>query len=331
MGTSIAYPFKKASIVMDYSNNKKIVFSENPDAIRYPASLTKTMTVYLLFEALRAGKITLNTKFKTSKLAVMQIPSKIGVKIGEKITVQQLIRALLVKSANDAAVVAAEGMCGSVKKFAVMMNKKAKQLGMKHTHFENPSGVPDGRQVTTARDMLTLGIAVFKYFPQYWNYFSEKSFSYKGQAHNAHCKITRWYKGADGGKTGFICASGFNLFVTAQRYNKNGKQKRMFVVVIGGDSTKSRDLYAAYLMDKFFGEYRIASKIAHLSKQKLKKKSGIMEKVLQTEEEFEIEKALDYSAEIDEFYIDDEESMDIIEEELVLSMKKNHKEQSLSK
>jgi D-alanyl-D-alanine carboxypeptidase len=208
-------------------------------------------------------------------------------------------------------------MCGNVKKFANMMNRKARQLGMKHTHFENPSGVPNSKQFTTARDMLTLGVAIFKNFPQYWNYFSEKSFSYNGQSHNAHCKITRWYKGADGGKTGFIYASGFNLFVTAQRYNKKGKQKRVFVVVIGGDSSKSRDLYAAHLMDKFFGEYKIVTSSDPSQKQKFLKKHGAIEKVLQTEEELEIEKAIDHSAKIDEFYIDDEESMDIIDEEII--------------
>ncbi|MDR1488858.1 MAG: D-alanyl-D-alanine carboxypeptidase [Holosporales bacterium] len=318
---------KKAAIVVDYTNNKKVVFSKNPDAIRHPASLTKTMTAYLLFEAAKSGKVSLHTKFKTSKFATTQIPTKIGLKVGEKVSVSDLIEAILVKSANDAAVVLAEGMCGSVRNFVRLMNKKAKQLGMNHTHFENASGVPDKRQITTARDMATLSIATYRHFPEYWPYFSKKEFKYRNNKHPTHCKIIRWYRGADGGKTGFTNASGFNLFVTAKKYNSEGKGKRVFVVVMGGDSSKSRDLYAATLLDKYLYGYPIATaKFIPTKPIKSNKKPLIdridKEKILIEEEEITFDQILDSSIgdkeSIEELYINDEEIMEFVEEEFVV-------------
>lgn len=330
------YSPAKSSIVIDFFNKQKVVFSEKPDAVRHPASLTKMMTLYLLFEALRSGKIKLDTKFKVSKLATMQKPSKLGLKVGEKIKVIDIIKALLVKSANDVAVVAAEGISGNVKSFVTAMNKKAKQLGMRHTHFENPSGLPNKLQITSARDIATLGIALFKYFPQYWHYFKMKSFQYNEIIYPTHCKILKWYRGTDGAKTGYIWASGFNLFVTAQKYNKEGNSKRLFIVVIGGNDSKSRDIYAAQLMDKFFGNYKIAIQNIKAGKNKKniknpnkalleqidKTKPSQIEEIIEENEEITITKILDYSSDetraIDELYIDDEEFLDgsvkIIEE-----------------
>lgn len=347
---------RKSSIVIDLSDKQKVLFSNQPDAIRHPASLTKMMTVYLLFEALRAKKISLNTKFKVSKLASGQAPSKLGLKVGEKIAVVDIIKALLVKSANDVAVVAAEGLCGNIKKFATMMNRKAKQLGMLHTHFENPSGLPDKQQVTSARDISTLGIALFKYFPQYWHYFKLKSFQYGPNTHQTHCKILKWYKGADGAKTGYICASGFNLFVTAQKYNKQGESKRLFVVVMGENASKTRDIYAAQLMDRFFGDYKIgiqnATNTSGKNKKDVKKANKALlaqidktepkeiEKILEEDEEINISKILDYSSDetmnINELYIYDEEfldgSVEVIDEEIVVKpVKKLSKKQKKAK
>jgi D-alanyl-D-alanine carboxypeptidase len=238
-------------LVVDFTGGQKVICEDRMDAKRHPASLTKMMTVYLLFEAIREKKVSFNTKFTVSKLATLQMPSKINLRVGEKITVLDLIKALIVQSANDAAVVVAEGLCGSVRNFCKLMNAKAISLGMRGTHFENPSGVPDSRQISTARDMMTLGISIYRNFPQFWHFFSLKSFKYHGVTYGAHCKILKWYKGADGGKTGYTCASGFNLFVTANRKDKRKLDKRVFVVVMGFDSGKSRDLYAASLMNKY--------------------------------------------------------------------------------
>ncbi|MDR1476471.1 MAG: D-alanyl-D-alanine carboxypeptidase [Holosporales bacterium] len=270
---------KKAAIVIDYDANRKIAFSNQAEATRYPASLTKMMTIYLLFEAIKQNKITLNTKFKVSKLATKQAPSKLDLRVGEKITVLNLIKALLVKSANDAAVVIAEGLVGSTEKFGRMMTAKAKQLGMKNTYFANPSGLPNSRQVTCAKDIATLGMAIFKDFPQYWYLFSIKSFCYNGRTHNTHCKILNWCKGTDGGKTGFTYASGFNLFVTAKKYNSSGNSKRVFVVVMGGDSGKSRDLYAAFLINKYLHGYTICSSLKKIKTKQDKKRKSLMDQI----------------------------------------------------
>ena len=251
---------KKSAIVIDYTKNKTVLYSKEPDAIRHPASLTKIMTVYLLLDAVQAGKISFNTKFTTSKLASIQMPSKLGLKPGSTIKVSDVIRALLVKSANDVAIVAAEGLSGSVKSFVKLMNKKAKQLGMRSTHFENPSGVPNPKQVSSARDIAILGMSVFSHFPQYWHMFSEKSFKYGSSVHPTHCKILNLYKGADGAKTGYVCASGYNLFTSAVKYNREGKSKRLFVVVIGEESGSIRDKYTAGLIDKYMCDYTIHKK-----------------------------------------------------------------------
>lgn len=329
---SCASADKKSSIVIDYNNKHKVVFSENADELRHPASLTKVMTIYLLFEALKMGKISLNTKFKVSKFASGQMPSKLGLKVGDTISVSDIIKSLIVKSANDVAVVAAEGISGSVLAFANLMNKKALKLGMKRTHFENSSGVPNKKQITTARDMAILGMSIYSHFPQYWHYFSLKTFKYKNTVHQTHCKIMRWYKGADGAKTGYICASGFNLIVTAKKYNKNGDSKRIFTVVLGRESAKARDLYAAKLLDKYLKDYKIVSsspspkkheeEIQYNTKSMLKildNREENDEAILQEEEEINIDSILDYSLDEKKFiknlYVDDDEQCDIVEEE----------------
>ena len=238
---------KKASLIIDCSSKWRqptILYQDNANEIRHPASLTKIMTVYLLLEAVQKKQVNFNTKFKVSKFASQQMPSKLNLKEGETISVLNCIKALLVKSANDVAVVVAEGLSGSVSNFCKKMNKKAKSLGMKHTHYENPSGVPNINQVTCANDIAILGLSLMNKFSKYWHLFSLKNFTYKNKTHGTHCKILRWYNGADGAKTGYICASGFNLWVTATRSNKEGKSKRLCAIIFGERSGRERDFRA---------------------------------------------------------------------------------------
>jgi D-alanyl-D-alanine carboxypeptidase len=332
---------KRAALVVIPSGGQRIVYEDRMNARRHPASLTNIMTIYLLFEAIQKGKINFNTRFATSRLASAQMPSKINLRAGEKISVLDIIKALTVQSANDAAVVAAEGLCGSVGAFCHQMNRKAVTLGMRDTHFENPSGVPNKRQITTARDVMTLGMAIYRDFPKFWHFFSLKSFKYKQSTYRAHCKMLNWYKGVDGGKTGYTCASGFNLFVTANRYNKAGESRRVFAVVMGGESGKSRDLYAASLMNKYLAQYTIrdtkqAAKIPakdglgqylDSAPKRLKKaqkpvaKPSESEAVLQEEESISVQEILaavkismNY---LDRLYAHDEDVVRIEEETLV--------------
>ena len=318
---------KKSAIVIDYTNGKKILFNDRADSKRYPASLTKMMTLYLIFDAIKNKKITLNTKFKVSKFATHQSPSKLGLKVGAKISVSDIIKALLVKSANDVAVVAAEGLSGSVANFCKLMNRKTRQLGMRNTHFENPSGLPNSKQTSTARDIAKLGMALYRDFPQYHHFFSLKKFTYGKTDHNTHCKILRWYRGADGAKTGYINASGFNLIVTANRYNKVGNAKRLFVVVMGGDSARARDLYAGQLMDKYFKEHTITATVQKAQNKSAKKsllaqvgKSEMLDEIVYADDEVLIPKE-DFKAMLDDLYKDDEEMLES-EEEILVSPKK---------
>ncbi len=314
---------KKAAIVIDYTNGNKVLFSDKATASRFPASITKLMTIYILFDHIKKGKITLNTKFKISRLACKQMPSKLGLKVGEKISVLNLIKALFVKSANDAAVVAAEGVAGSVTRFCNLMNRKCKSLGMINTNFVNPSGIPNKKQKSCAKDLARLGMALYKDFPQYRNLFCLKHFSYKSQNYNTHCKILHWYKGADGAKTGYINASGYNLLVTAVRYSKTGKAKRLFVVVMGGENAKSRDMYAAQLMDKYFKDYPITNKTQNLKNAKNSlfaqiDKKEILDQIVIEDEAIFIENTKGkqkMNALLDKLYENDEE--DITEEESI--------------
>ena len=246
----------QSTLVIEYTNSgTKVLHQHLANERRHPASLTKIMTVYLLLEALQSKRVKPTTLFKVSKLASMQMPSKLNLRPGSSISVDNCIKALLVKSANDVAVVVAEGLAGSVTNFCKKMNAKAKSLGMTSTHFENPSGVPHPNQITCANDIAKLGVALHKTFPQYWNLLSLKSFTYGGHKYSTHCRILNWYKGSDGAKTGFINASGFNLWVTAKRYKPDGTPRRLFAVVFGGSSGKERDFKAARLMDQFFKKY----------------------------------------------------------------------------
>lgn len=237
-----------ASIVLD-ADSGRILQSSNPDDVKYPASLTKIMTLYLTFEALKKGQIRLNDRFTVSKEAAEMPPTKLGLLPGETIRVEDAILALVTKSANDAAAVVAENLAGSEPGFAERMTRKAQKLGMSETRFRNASGLPDEDQVTTARDMSTLALAVMRDFPEYYPYFSRESFTFRGRTHRNHNHLLGQYEGADGIKTGFIRASGFNLVASSKR-----GESRLIGVVLGGKTASSRDQAMAKLLDRSFAE-----------------------------------------------------------------------------
>lgn len=235
-----------ADIVID-AETGEIIHETNSEGIRHPASLTKMMTLYLTFQALDAGRMRFGQYVSVSKNASKQAPSKLGLKPGQRIRVEDLVLGLVTESANDAAVVLAEAMGGSEANFARMMTRQARALGMARTQFRNPSGLPDPNQVTTARDMAILGVALINHFPRYYPYFSQESFNYGGRSFRNHNRLMSRYDGMDGIKTGYIRASGFNLVASAKRDGK-----RLIAVVFGGRSAVSRDNLMAGLLDRSF-------------------------------------------------------------------------------
>ncbi|MFG6665596.1 D-alanyl-D-alanine carboxypeptidase family protein [Halomonas sp. HNIBRBA4712] len=235
-----------AGIVVDLENGE-VLYSENADAPRYPASLTKMMTIYLALEAVENDQLRLDSPLAVSAQASAMPATKLWLSAGSTIDLDTAIRALTVRSANDVAVVVAEALGGSEQRFASLMTAKARELGMQNTTFRNASGLPDDGQVTTARDMLILSTRVMQDFPQYYHYFGLQEFSYKGTRHTSHNRLVRDYPGADGLKTGFIRASGFNVATTAVHGNR-----RMVAVVMGGFSSSSRDAHMTDLLNRSF-------------------------------------------------------------------------------
>lgn len=235
-----------SDIVVD-ANTGKVLKAEDPDGLRYPASLTKMMTLYLVFEALEKGRIRLNTPMRVSAHAASQKPSRLGVKPGQTFTVEQGILAIVTRSANDVATAFGENLGGSEPRFAEMMTAKARALGMSRTTYRNANGLPNMSQMTTARDQARLGMALYKQFPQYYHYFSARRFVYGNQVIGSHNRLIGSVRGVDGIKTGFTNASGFNLVSSV---HIDGKA--MVGVVMGGVSTPARDnrmrqLIATYL------------------------------------------------------------------------------------
>lgn len=245
-----AYKPKYASIVID-ARTGQVLASESPDGIRHPASLTKMMTLYIVFEALKSGRLTLNTEMVVSAKASRQSPSKLGLVAGEKIKVGDAIMGLVTKSANDVAVVIAEHLGGSEEAFARRMTQKAHALKMTSTVFKNASGLPNPGQITTARDMAKLSQGLFRDFPREYRYFRHQSFTYKGTVHHNHNHLLGKINGLDGIKTGFIAASGFNIAVSAERQSSKGKH-RLIAVVLGGENRHWRDRRAAHLLETNF-------------------------------------------------------------------------------
>ncbi len=224
-----------ASIVVD-GNSGAVLQAANPDALRHPASLTKVMTLYLLFERLESGRLRLDSALKISDHASEQAPTKLGLKPGQTISVEDAIKGIVTKSANDAAVAVAENLGGDEDGFAKLMTQKAHALGMAHTIYVNASGLPDDDQVTTARDQAVLGRAIQERFPRYYRYFSTESFVYHGEAMRNHNHLLGVVDGVDGIKTGFTRASGFNLLTSLHR---DGRY--LVAVVMGGPSASERD------------------------------------------------------------------------------------------
>ncbi|AKI00856.1 D-alanyl-D-alanine carboxypeptidase [Hoeflea sp. IMCC20628] len=238
---------KYAGIVVDAKTGKTL-YENDADELRYPASLTKMMTLYLTFEALDRGAINLNTRVKFSANAAKEPPTKLGVGTGNSITVEQVIYSLVTKSANDAATAMGEYLGGSEKKFASMMTAKARSLGMSRTTFRNAHGLPNSEQVTTARDMAKLGIALREHFPRHYKYFSTRSFKFGKTSMGNHNRLLGVVRGVDGIKTGYTRASGFNLVSSVV-----DRDRSIVAVVMGGRTGASRnaqmkDLISRYLL-----------------------------------------------------------------------------------
>jgi D-alanyl-D-alanine carboxypeptidase len=224
-----------SSIIVD-GNSGATLSANNPDASRHPASLTKIMTLYLLFERLDAGKMKLDTEMQVSEHASEQAPTKLDLRPGQTIRVEDAIKGLVTRSANDAAVVIAEAIAGDEGDFAKLMTRKARALGMTKTVYRNASGLPDDEQVTTARDQSMLGRTIQDRFPRYYRYFSTTAFNYRGRSIRNHNRLLGSIEGVDGIKTGYTRASGFNLVTSMRRGNRH-----LIGVVLGGRSGGSRD------------------------------------------------------------------------------------------
>jgi D-alanyl-D-alanine carboxypeptidase len=238
---------------MDASSGR-ILMGVNSDATRFPASLTKLMTLYMTFEALRDRRIQFNQFVPVSAWASAQPPSKLGLQPGDSLTVEQAILALVTKSANDAAAALGEHMGqGSEDRFAQMMTLKARSLGMAHSVFRNASGLPDAEQVSTARDMALLGRRLMKDFPDRFGYFATPHFRFRGRVAFNHNRLLQEYEGADGIKTGYVNDSGFNLVASA---NRSGV--RLVAAVFGGRTGRERDRHMVALLDQGFREMGVA-------------------------------------------------------------------------
>ncbi|MET1411522.1 D-alanyl-D-alanine carboxypeptidase family protein [Roseibium sp. HPY-6] len=234
-----------SALVINASSGEQL-YAVDADAARFPASLTKMMTLYLLFEAVADGRYSLSSPLTVSEKAAAQPPAKIGLKAGTTITVEQAAKALAIRSANDVGMAVAENLAGSEAAFARLMTRQARALGLSRTRFVNATGLPDPSQVTTARDMAKLGLALKRRFPQYANYYRAKSFNYGGRTFKATNNLLGKVAGVDGLKTGYIRMSGYNLVATSRR---GGKQ--LIVVVMGGKSEAARDREVTRLIEAY--------------------------------------------------------------------------------
>ncbi len=241
-------PGKDAALIID-GETGKVLYARNADATRHPASLTKMMTLYLLFESMQKGQMTLSTPMKVSRHAAAQGPTKLYLKPGETIDVDDAIKAIVVRSANDVAVTIAEALGGTELQFADMMNAKAHQLGMSHTFYHNASGLPDPQQISTAQDLALLARHLAYDFPQYFHYFSTPAFTYRGTTYQTHDNLIGHYNGADGIKTGYTGASGFNLVSSVVR-----DRVHLIGVVMGGVTAHRRDDEMMELLDQTFAQ-----------------------------------------------------------------------------
>ncbi len=244
---SRSYTPPYSEMVVDI-NSGRVLRAVNPDDARFPASITKVMTLYLLFEQIQKGKMSLSTPLEVSAVAASQAPSKLGLRPGSTIAVEDAILALVTKSANDVAVTVAENIAGDQDSFARLMTSKARALGMSRTTFRNASGLPNPQQVTTARDLVRLGVAMKRDFPKFYPYFKTRAFAYNGAVHRNHNRLLGRVDGVDGIKTGYTRASGFNLLTSAREGNR-----QIMTVVLGGRSGGARDARVAQLVGNYLG------------------------------------------------------------------------------
>lgn len=237
-----------AAIVVDAASGE-VLMAKYADSLRHPASLTKIMTLYMVFDAIEHGQLHMSDRIPISLHASKMSPSKLGLRAGSSIRVEDAIKALVTKSANDIAAAFAEKLAGSETRFATRMTRKARELGMSRTVYRNASGLPDVQQVTTARDMARLAMSLLRDFPQHYHYFGIRNFTYQGKSMTNHNRLLGQYRGLDGIKTGYINASGFNLVASAKQ---NGR--RLIGVVFGGTSWRSRNDHMVSLLDEGFAE-----------------------------------------------------------------------------
>jgi D-alanyl-D-alanine carboxypeptidase len=228
----------------------KVLYSEDIDDVWYPASLTKLTTAYLAFQAIKEGKIHLDDKIPCSLVATLQPPSKAGLKVGEKLTVEKALQAVIVKSANDVTVMLAEAISGSESAFVEEMNRTARRLGMTRTHFDNTNGLPSPGQLTTARDLAKIVRAIVTDFPQYASYWAMPAMHIGKRRLGSHNALLRTFPGADGMKTGFTCDSGYNVAATATRDGR-----RLIAIVLGESSGNERAIRSAALLEYGFQYY----------------------------------------------------------------------------
>ena len=253
-----AKPQKYAALVVDAGNGKAL-YQSNATAPRYPASLTKMMTMYLVFEALDSGRLSKSTLIPVSANAAAEPPTKVGLRPGDVIDVDTALRALAVKSANDVATAFGEYLGGSEQAFAGIMTAKARQLGMQGTRFSNASGLPDPAQQTTARDMAVLGLALRSRFPQHYHYFSERDFSYRGRLVRGHNDMLGRVEGVDGIKTGYIRASGYNIVTSVKAGGRS-----LVIVVMGADSARARNAHVEELIERYLPQASGGSRVMSL-------------------------------------------------------------------
>jgi len=241
---------KYAGIVVD-AKSGKILYEEQADSKRYPASVAKVMTLYVLFQELQAGNLSLSTKMTVSRHAASAVPTKLGLRAGSTISVEDAIKSLVTLSANDMARVIAEHISGTESKFAERMTATARAMGMSSTTYRNASGLPDGGQTTTVRDQAILGIAVYQHFPQYYEYFQTTSFRYGGKTFGNHNRVLGYMGAVDGIKTGYINAAGSNLLTAARKDNRH-----IVVVAFGFNSAASRDEKVRQLVSNYLSKGR---------------------------------------------------------------------------
>ena len=233
-----------AAMVVD-ANSGRVLFADQEHALRHPASVTKVMTLYMLFEQLEKGRFSLDDEIEISSHAASMAPSKLGLRPGSTISVEDAIKAIVTKSANDIAAAVGEAVGGSEARFAQLMTAKAQSLGMSRTFYANASGLPDARQVTTAHDLILLGRSIQERFPRYYAYFSTHQFTFRGKTMGNHNRLLGQVEGMDGIKTGYTNASGFNLLTSVKRGNR-----RIVSVVLGGKSAAGRDRIMANLIEE---------------------------------------------------------------------------------